>query len=165
MAIIRSRKASPGLTVTRTTIQSDNTCVPPVTALKSPPDSRMTGADSPVMADSFTEATPSITSPSAGICHRPRSARRLPCAGPDYRSAAPGNRAKCRRVFLPAHFFRAAQRCRLCLAAAFRQRFGKICKQYREPEPSVMLNMNPAGASPWPPNAWKNRTVVKMLPI
>ena len=32
-------------------------------------------------------------------------------------------------------FFCAAQRCRLCLAAAFRQRFGKICKQYREPEP------------------------------
>ena len=66
MAIIRSRNASPGLTVTRTMIQSDNTRVPPVTALKSPPDSRMTGADSPVIADSSTEATPSMTSPSAG---------------------------------------------------------------------------------------------------
>jgi len=41
--------------------------VPPVTAERSPPDSRMTGADSPVMADSFTDATPSITSPSLGI--------------------------------------------------------------------------------------------------
>ena len=40
--------------------------VPPVTAERSPPDSRMTGADSPVMADSFTEATPSMTSPSPG---------------------------------------------------------------------------------------------------
>jgi hypothetical protein len=30
-------------------IQSDNTRVPPVTDAKSPPDSRMTGADSPVM--------------------------------------------------------------------------------------------------------------------
>ena len=67
MAIMRSRKASPGLTETRTTSQSDSTVVPPVTAEKSPPDSRMTGADSPVMADSLTEATPSITSPSAGI--------------------------------------------------------------------------------------------------
>ena len=51
----------------RTTIRSDSTTVPPVTALRSPPDSRMTGADSPVTADSSTEATPSITSPSPGI--------------------------------------------------------------------------------------------------
>ena len=41
--------------------------MPPVTALRSPPDSRMTGADSPVIADSSTEATPSTTSPSPGI--------------------------------------------------------------------------------------------------
>ena len=41
--------------------------MPPVTADRSPPDSRMTGADSPVIADSSTEPTPSITSPSAGI--------------------------------------------------------------------------------------------------
>ncbi len=57
---MRSRNASPGLTVTRTTIQSESTRVPPVTAEKSPPDSRITGADSPVIADSSTEATPSI---------------------------------------------------------------------------------------------------------
>ena len=67
MEIIRSIKVSPGLTVTRTTTQSDKTRVPPVTEEKSPPDSRMTGADSPVMADSSTEATPAITSPSAAI--------------------------------------------------------------------------------------------------
>ena len=54
--IIRSRKVSPGLTDTRTTIQSDSTRVPPVTDEKSPPDSRMTGADSPVMALSSTDA-------------------------------------------------------------------------------------------------------------
>ena len=41
--------------------------MPPVTAERSPPASRMTGADSPVMADSSTEPAPSITSPSAGI--------------------------------------------------------------------------------------------------
>ena len=58
---------SPGLEVIRTTIRSDSTRVPPVTAERSPPDSRMTGADSPVMADSSTEATPSTTSPSPGI--------------------------------------------------------------------------------------------------
>ncbi|KFB70574.1 MAG: hypothetical protein AW09_004338 [Candidatus Accumulibacter phosphatis] len=66
MAIMRSTKVSPGLTVTRTTSQSESTRVPPVTAEKSPPDSRITGADSPVIADSSTEATPSMTSPSAG---------------------------------------------------------------------------------------------------
>jgi hypothetical protein len=67
IAIMRSRKVSPGLTVQRTTIQSDNTRVPPVTDEKSPPASRITGADSPVIALSSTEATPSMTSPSQGI--------------------------------------------------------------------------------------------------
>src|ERR1017187_6226099 len=66
-AIIRSRKVSPGLEVMRTLIQSLNTLVPPVTALRSPPDSRMTGALSPVMADSSTLAMPSMTSPSPGM--------------------------------------------------------------------------------------------------
>src|SRR5712692_7128322 len=66
-AIMRSRKVSPGLALICTTIQSESTRVPPVTADRSPPLSRMTGADSPVMADSSTEATPSTTSPSPGI--------------------------------------------------------------------------------------------------
>src|SRR3974377_2119676 len=65
--IMRSRKVEPGAAVMRTRIQSDSTCVPPVTAQRSPPDSRMTGADSPVIAASLTEAMPSITSPSEGI--------------------------------------------------------------------------------------------------
>ena len=65
--IMRSRKVEPGAAVTRTRIQSERTCVPPVTAERSPPASRMTGADSPVMAASLTEATPSITSPSDGM--------------------------------------------------------------------------------------------------
>ena len=52
-----------------TIIQSEVTVVPPVTALRSPPLSRITGADSPVIALSSTEAAPSITSPSAGICY------------------------------------------------------------------------------------------------
>ena len=68
MAIILSMKLSPGSLVTSTTIWSEMTMVPPVTALRSPPLSRMTGADSPVMALSSTEAAPSMTSPSAGIC-------------------------------------------------------------------------------------------------
>ena len=66
-AIIRSMKLSPGLAVIWTTIRSESTLVPPVTELRSPPDSRMTGADSPVIADSSTLATPSTTSPSPGM--------------------------------------------------------------------------------------------------
>ncbi len=48
-------------------MRSESTLVPPVTAQRSPPLSRMTGADSPVMADSSTEAIPSTTSPSPGM--------------------------------------------------------------------------------------------------
>ena len=66
-AIIRSRNVSPGFDVISTTIRSERTRVPPVTADRSPPDSRMTGADSPVIADSSTEAMPSTTVPSPGI--------------------------------------------------------------------------------------------------
>ncbi len=57
----------PGSEVIFTTIRSDSTFVPPVTADRSPPDSRITGADSPVIADSSTLATPSTTSPSPGM--------------------------------------------------------------------------------------------------
>jgi hypothetical protein len=57
----------PGLDVISTVIWSDRTTVPPVTAERSPPDSRITGADSPVIADSSTTAMPSMTSPSPGM--------------------------------------------------------------------------------------------------
>ena len=80
IAIMRSRNVSPGLAVMRTTSQSDSTRVPPVTLLRSPPLSRITGALSPVMALSSTEATPSITSPSPGQCRRPRPAPHRPSA-------------------------------------------------------------------------------------
>jgi len=66
-AIILSRKLSPGCVVTRTLILSESTFVPPVTEDLSPPASRITGADSPVMADSSIVAKPSIISPSLGI--------------------------------------------------------------------------------------------------
>ena len=66
-AIIRSMKLSPGVWVIWTTIRSESTLVPPVTAHRSPPDSRITGADSPVIADSSTLAMPSTTSPSPGM--------------------------------------------------------------------------------------------------
>lgn len=55
-------------------IQSDSTWVPRVTELRSPPASRMTGALPPVIAVSFTDATPTtrprylLTEP--GVGHR-----------------------------------------------------------------------------------------------
>ena len=52
--------------------------MPPVTALRSPPASRMTGADSPVMALSSTEAAPSMTSPSAGMVSPARTSTMSP---------------------------------------------------------------------------------------
>ena len=66
-AIIRSMKVLPGSVVMRIRIQSLITFVPPVTADRSPPLSLITGADSPVIADSSTLAMPSTTSPSDGI--------------------------------------------------------------------------------------------------
>ncbi len=65
-AIMRSRNDEPAGDVMRTTIQSETTVVPPVTAERSPPASRITGADSPVTAASLTEAMPSMMSPSPG---------------------------------------------------------------------------------------------------
>ncbi len=66
-AIILSRKLSPGSVVTFTFIWSLNTFVPPVTDDLSPSASRITGADSPVIADSSIVARPSTISPSIGI--------------------------------------------------------------------------------------------------
>ena len=76
--IMRSRKVDPGAAVMRTFIQSDRTSVPPVTAERSPPDSLITGADSPVMAASFTEAMPSMTSPSEGMVSFASTSTRSP---------------------------------------------------------------------------------------
>ena len=95
-AIIRSMNVSPGFDVIWTTMRSDRTFVPPVTALRSPPDSRITGADSPVIADSSTDATPSTTSPSPGMISFASTTHRSPgtsCA-PDTSSSEPSARSR-----------------------------------------------------------------------
>ena len=97
-AIMRSRNVSPGLAEMRTTISSESTRVPPVTAERSPPDSRITGADSPVIADSSTVAIPSMTSPSLGITwpaattHSSPTSRRCSEPPPASRRIADGGR-------------------------------------------------------------------------
>ena len=112
-AIIRSRKVWPASAVMRTTIRSESTVVPPVTAERSPPDSRMTGADSPVMADSSTEATPSMISPSEGMWSPASHTTRSPLA-----SAAAGTSSSVpsgsrRRAMVSERILRRASACAL----------------------------------------------------
>jgi len=66
-AIMRSRNDSPAFEETTAMIRSESTRVPPVTEERSPPASRTTGADSPVIADSSTDAAPCTISASAGM--------------------------------------------------------------------------------------------------
>ena len=107
--------------------------MPPVTALRSPPDSRITGALSPVMTDSSTLAMPSITSPSPGITSfgSQRTTSPLRSDAADTTSTLP----------FPASFFASAlglglaQAVGLRFAAAFGHGFGEVGEQDREPQP------------------------------
>ncbi len=138
-AIMRSRKDLPGSCVISTTIRSESTRVPPVTAERSPPDSRMTGADSPVIADSSTEAMPSITVPSPGITSPASTTTRSPRASSDAaRDTAVGQP----RRRLGAH---RAQRGGLRAAAALGQRLGEVGEDDREPEPDGHGEGEPRG--------------------
>ena len=132
-AIIRSRNVSPGFDVMRTTIWSESTRVPPVTAERSPPDSRITGADSPVIADSSTDAMPSMISPSPGM------------SSPAIDDALVADEQVVRRLLddravgladardrLRA---RLAQRVGLRLAPALGDRLGEVREQHGEPQP------------------------------
>ena len=148
--------------MTRTLIQSESTRVPPVTAERSPPDSRMTGADSPVIADSSTEATPSMISPSPGM-NSPASTittsplRRL---GAGTVSIWPSGDDAVRDRLGP----RLAQRVGLRLAAPFGHRFGEVGEQHGEPEPERDLQLE---AEPGPPGDARratSRSVVSTLP-
>ena len=132
--IMRSMKVEPCAAVMRTLIQSDSTCVPPVTAERSPPDSRITGADSPVIAASLTEATPSITSPSEGMLSPASTSTMSPTL-----RLVPGTSRKvavgARQQLGLALGAGLAQRVGLRLAAAFGHGFGEIGEQHGEPEP------------------------------
>ena len=164
-AIMRSRKASPGLAVTRTMIQSESTWVPPVTALRSPPLSRMTGALSPVMALSFTEAMPSTTSPSAGMrspaSTRTRSSLRRAVAGTRVHGAARSARA--RRL---ASTSRRARRSEAAwaLPRPSAMASAKLANRTVNQSHTAIPRMKPAGASPRPTRAWTNRALVRMEP-
>ena len=160
-AIMRSRKEEPCEAVMRTTIQSESTVVPPVTAERSPPASRMTGADLPVMAASFTEATPSMTSPSPGIMS-PASTRTMsPVRSSDASDALPNLAvlARASRMRLAARLLaRLAQGFGLGPAAPFRDRLGEIGEQHREPQPGRDL----AAEQGWLPGDQVARRTVRL---
>src|ERR1700693_3442375 len=123
-AIIRSRNVSPGFDVMRIKMLSERTRVPPVTELRSPPAARITGADSPVIADSSTLAAPSITSPSPGT------------SSPAFtRTTSPRRKADA----LPTSSFPSTTR-RAVVSVLVRRtdsahRFGEVREHYREPQP------------------------------
>ncbi len=130
-------KLSPGSAVTATWIRSERTRVPPVTALRSPPASRITGADSPVIADSSTVATPSIDLPVGGDD--------LPGAHDHDISLAQTLRGDLLRASRPAESgwpcpgARLAEGVGLGLAPSLRHRLGEIGEEHREPEPDGHL--------------------------
>src|ERR1700689_1150056 len=113
-AIIRARNVSLGWEVIFPRIRSDSTVVPPVTADRSPPDSRMTGADSPVMADSSTEATPSTTSPSPGMTWPASTTTKSPSVsavpGTDSSRSEAGSEPGCQEISRRAIVSRLARR-------------------------------------------------------
>ena len=154
--IMRSRKVSPGLTETLTIIQSDSTRVPPVTEAKSPPDSRITGADSPVMALSSTEAAPSMTSPSAGM-RRARFDQHHIALAQILRfddGCIASDEFRIDELLGQHSLAHAAQRGCLGAAAPFGECFGKIGEQHREDQPHRDgKNEGLREASPCPPSA------------
>ncbi len=120
--------------------------MPPVTAERSPPHSRMTGAHSPVIALSSTDATPSTTSPSPGMTSPGRQTTRSPrrscsrAALPRY--ARVDRRGRCpalRSRFAVRLRARLPQRVRLRLAAPLGHRLGEVREEDGEPEPEREL--------------------------
>ena len=109
--------------------------MPPVTALRSPPLSRMTGALSPVMALSSTEAAPSITSPSAGMNSPASTSTTSPRASSEDETCSRARVAVGVRQpgghDVPA---RLAQGVGLGLASALGHRLGEVGEDHREPQ-------------------------------
>ena len=141
-SIMRSMNDSPGLAVTRTLISSESTVVPPVTAERSPPASRITGADSPVMADSLTVAAPSMISPSAAISSLAVTTNTSPLRS-DF-GVAPVNVPSGLQLLGAGLGAALAQRVGLGLAAAFGHGLGEVGEDHREPQPDGNLQRRTA---------------------
>jgi len=159
-AIMRSMNDLPGSCVISTTIRSDSTRVPPVTALRSPPDSRITGADSPVMADSSTDAMPSITVPSPGITSPATTTTRSPLASCDAARSVPS----ASRAVVSARIARSEAACARPRPSASAS--ARLAKTTVSQSQIATVNVNQAGSSPppsgAPPNSWMTHAIVVM---
>lgn len=139
--------------------------MPPVTDEKSPPDSRITGADSPVIADSSTDATPSTTSPSAGIT----SPASTSTTSPRRRSAAVVMRIGdfgCGSLsfFAITSFFALRSDAACAFERPSASASAKFANSTVNQSHSAIARMKPAGASACPVSAAIHSTVVRMLP-
>ena len=143
-AIMRSTKLCPGSCVISTTIRSLSTRVPPVTALRSPPDSRITGADSPVMADSSTDAMPSITVPSPGITSPASTATTSPLRSSEAGRVEPSSS----RATVSERIARSASACALPRPSAIAS--AKFAKTTVSHSQIATTNVNQRGSSPGP---------------
>ena len=133
-------KVEPGAAVIFTLIQSERTVVPPVTAERSPPASRMTGADSPVIAelidrsyafDDFAVAGNEIPSLDENDVSDPQIERRDTLDDAFHPALALGIDQSLRMRVAS----RPAKGVGLRLAASFRDGFGEVGEQHRKPEP------------------------------
>ena len=163
--IMRSRNPSPGSAVTRMMSQSESTRVPPVTALRSPPASRITGALSPVTALSSTEAMPSTISPSAGMMSLTSTRNTSSLRSPTEETSSTSASRRGARSFLALvslRVLRSASAWALPRPSATAS--AKLAKRTVNHSHSATAPMNPTGASPRPARAWIHRAVVRTLP-
>ena len=152
--IMRSKNDSPGFTEIRTTSQSDSTRVPPVTDEKSPPDSRTTGADSPVIALSSTVATPCNTSPSTGMVSPASTSTTSPLRK---FSACSGNHVDPRtgsfNFLAQVLFFKLRKDAACALLRPSARLSAKLANRTVNQSHVATVKINQAGASPWPRRA------------
>ena len=158
-------RSRPGSPLIRTISQSERTRVPPVTALRSPPLSRMTGALSPVIGALVHRGDPfdHLAVGRDGVARLDQHHVALrKCRGRDHRVLGAVARHACRRlaVNVPAGAFAATLACALPRPSAIAS--AKLAKSTVNQSQTEIARMNPAGASPLPNSAWMNSPVVSM---
>ena len=125
---------------------------------RSPPDSRMTGADSPVIADSSTEAMPSTTVPSPGMTSPASTTTTSPRCSSDAGFVAPSRST----AVVVVRIARSASAWALPRpSASASARFAKTTVSHSQ---TVTVNVNHAGSSPppseLPPKNWMSHAIV-----
>ena len=130
----------------RTTMRSESTLVPPVTAERSPPLSRMTGADSPVIADSSTDAMPSMTSPSPGMSSPASTTTMSPLRSCDAGTRSSRLPFTSRRAVVSLRILRSVAACALPRPSATAS--AKLAKRTVNQSQTLTPTVNQAGAAP-----------------